>query len=522
MRPSERAQDQQLIAFIFTMFSPLQLGDSTYTPSPRVSPYPVYASGVVIDKMDPDAEERSSSLASPLAASVASVDMKPHPDEATNPQVVVTVDTPDSDMQDVGVVGNPDFIRTDGLAGNHDFVRAVSVSSTGSSIIRQSPTPPVYQTEPERELSLRESERLNFPSPPPSDNEFEVPVLQPFKQSGSEIILDQRKAIKSVGDHAPELEWTRLLPEPEPQPTPPHSPTASSTASGDMDIDSTEDVSPDYDEPMDGPEQSPVPNTSRETSVAASQATGRNGSLDEPKGTQAEENDVSRRRRDKDGLPRKRLTKEPGDKNSGKKKELPNAKQPPKEWELREFVAPREDELKESTSPNGREVIPFKDIRILLPPVVNGSDRSRVQASFDQLRRLLYPENNKPPVELYLNQLAWMVNQMAVAGSPEYLAALAKSANLRLLESILLNAYQKMNGPTEKKANITVWRSIKVAYFTIQVGFFPRDTRIRADKWPLLQLLRKLNPSDGLLSSTKLDLRLREWARRDEGEQVCD
>jgi hypothetical protein len=487
---------------------------------------------MIIDKTDPKAEERDSSPLSPLSASVPSVDVKPqtvdkvNPHPQANPQVVVTADTQDTDLPNGVVVTNPDFIRTGSLGPNQDFVRAVSVSSTGSSVMRQSPTPVPMPTAPEREIILRESERLNFPSPPLSEHEFELPTRQPFDQSGGEVVIGQRKAVKTVGDQPPEMEWTRLLPAQ--QPTPPDSPTASSTGSDDMDMDmdSMDDgYTPEQDVDMQEIQQRQSADASV-NAIVASPVPGSNRSVDDSRGaqTKAKENDGSKSGRDKEGLPKKKKvsSKEAGDKV--KRKEQSSTEEPLKEWELRKFIAPREDELKDLTSPNnGKDPIPFKDIRQLVPPVVTGVDRGKLQASFDQLKRLLFPENGKAPVELYLNQLVWVVNQMAVAGSREYLSALAKSHNLRLLESILSHAYSKQKGSAElsdKKANITKWRSVKAAYFTVQVSPTPLThvhLTTRADIIYLLQLLRKLNPSDTLLTSTKLDLRLREWYRRDKG-----
>lgn len=459
----------------------------TQSPRPSPSPYPVYASGMVIDKTEPVDEERDSSPFSPLSASVPSVDVKPQTDDTVNrqvnPQVVVTTDTQDTDVQNGVVVSNPEFIRTDGLVANQDFMRAVSVSSTGSSIMRQSPTPVPMPTEPEREIILKESERLNFPSPPLSDHEFELPTRQPFDQSVGEVAINQRKAVKTVGDQPPEMGWTRLLPEQEP--TPPDSPTASSTGSDDMDMDmeSMDDgYTPEQDVAMQEIRQPQLSDASV-NAIVASPVTGSNRFVDTSRGTQAKakQNDGSKAGRDKEVLPKKKKvsSKEAGDK--AKRKEQSSIEEPRREWELRQFIAPREDELKEFTSPNsGKDPIPFKDIRQLVPPAVTGVDRGKLQASFDQLKRLLFPESGKAPVELYLNQLVWVVNQMAVAGSREYLSALGKSHNLRLLESILSHAYLKQKGstdPQEKKAKITKWRSIKAAYFTIQVG--PNSANIR-------------------------------------------
>lgn len=445
---------------------------------------------MVIDKTEPEAEERDSSPFSPLSATVPSVDVKPQTNDRnssqveppahmhsnpqvnsqSNLQVTVTTDPPDIMMLGDGPNSNATLAHTE---ANQDFVRAISVSSTGSSsVMRQSPTPVPMPTEPEREVVLRESERLNFPSPPPSDNEFELPTRQPFKQSAGDVAIRQRHPLKSVRSQAPDMEWTRLLPET--QPTPPDSPAASSAGSDDVEMDSMDDgYAAQQDVNMQEVEQS-RPAGASVNAATASPVTGSKRSADEARSAQGKRNEVSKSARERDSHSNKKASsKDSGDK-SGKRKEQSSNKTALREWELREFVAPEEDELKEFTSPKGsKDPIPFKDIRQLLPPVVTGADRGKLQASFDQLKKLLFPEGGEARVELFLNQLVWVVNQMAVAGSREYLSALAKPHNLRLLESILSHAYQKQKGSTDsmdKKANITRWRSVKAAYFTIQVS----------------------------------------------------
>jgi hypothetical protein len=443
---------------------------------------------MVIDKTEPEAEQDGSSPFSPLSASLPSVDVKPQTNGGVsppvihqpisqvapqvNPQVVVTTDTQDIVMHENASVISPEFTRPDGLAANQDFVRAVSVSSTGSSsIMRQSPTPVPMPTEPEREIILRESEKFNFPSPPPSDDEFELPTRQPFKQSAGDVAIRQRHPVKTIGSKAPDMEWTRLLPET--QPTPPDSPAASSTGSDDMEMDSMDDGDALQDVDMQEADQRQPPAASVNTN-SASPTPGSKRSADEARSAQGKQNGVSKSAREKESSSKKKASSKDAGEKSGKKKEQSGSKTVPREWELRAFVAPGEDELKEFTSPKGSsDSIPFKDIRQLLPPVITGADRGKLQASFDQLRKLLFPEGGNAPVDLYLNQLVWVVNQMAVAGSREYFSALAKPHNLRLLESILLHAYQKQKGvtdPQDKKANITKWRSVKAAYFTIQVS----------------------------------------------------
>lgn len=472
--------------------TPSLAGTSTLTPAPPSASYPVFASGLAISKQEHDVDHRqkveydaldlnkvehaarertSSSPFEPLIAAVAPSDTKPRPQDISNPQVTVTIDPQEQTAQQNATIIDPDYMQVD-AAYNPDFTRAVSVSSTSSSVIRPSPTPSVMQTEPEREKSLKESERVNFPSPPPSDSEFAVPIRQPFQQSDRDLNLNQRKTIKPIEDHVPEMEWTQLGPEPEP--TPPDSSDRSSTPSDTMDIDmSLGDA--------DGDDVPQLTSAPREKSIQQSDirvngaSTTLQGSLKKRRidgtSTNQKEKDASR------GLGKKRSVPD----------EAPVSKKKPaqlKEWERREFVAPREDELKDETSTSGTtRVISFAKVRRLLPPEVKGS-AINYQTSIDDLKRLIFPVGTARPV-LYLNQLAWMVSQMA-SGPPEYRAVLGRTENLRLLEQVLSEAYARSKSDTvEKKTNITIWRCIKTAYLTIQVSGLVIIITICADDFPV-------------------------------------
>lgn len=386
-------------------------------------------------------------------------DAKPLTQEFTKPQVTVTIDPQEPTAKQYAAPINPDFMRPH-AASTPEFTRAVSVSSTSSSVIRPSPTPSIMQmqTEPERERSLKESERLNFPSPPPSDSEFEVPVRQPFAQSARDINLHQRKRIKPIEEQVPEMEWTQLVPEPVP--TPPGSSARSSSPSDSMDVDDLFDDA-DGDDVLQltsAPADEPV----QQSDIRVNAITPRPG----PKKRVAEDDDTSQKQSDASkGRVAKRTLPE--------KAAIPKKKAVQlKEWERREFVAPREDELKEKTSDKGEDkkdikAIPFADVRRLLPPAINAQPPAKYQAYIDSLRRLLYPESTSNRLELYLNQLAWVVHQMTV-GPPEYRAVLGKPQNLTLLGRFLSDAYNRSKDEATKA--ITKWRSIKAAYLTIQVS----------------------------------------------------
>lgn len=220
----------------FPVFSSLA-GSSTLTSLPSSSSYPIYASGIAIDKVEDEkhnVRQKSSSPIEPLSAAILPTDVKPRIQQVGKPQEVVIVDPQVKQVQQHVSNDHADAKRSAPIL-NHEFTHAVSGSSTGSSTFRPSPTPSVMQTEPERERSLKESEQVNFPSPPPSDSEFEVPIRQPFEQSGREPGLHQRKTIKPLDRHVPQMKWTQRLPQPVP--TPPGSSTRSSTPSDSMDVD---------------------------------------------------------------------------------------------------------------------------------------------------------------------------------------------------------------------------------------------------------------------------------------------
>lgn len=444
--------------------SPSIAGSSTLTSLPSSSSYPVYASGFAIDKVEDEGHnvrQTSSSPFGPLSAVIVPTDVKPRIQQVSKPQVMVSV-VPQVKQVQQRVSDNHASGARPAPVPTHESTRAVSVSSASSSTFRPSPTPSVMQTEPERERSLKESEQVNFPSPPPSDSEFEVPIRQPFEQSGREPNLHQRKTIKPLDKHVPQMVWTQLLPEPVP--TPPGSSTRSSTPSDSMDVDNyLDDVNgDDVLQLTSGTASEQAKRSDIPVNVAAtSQAPAKNRVVDNTTLNQRQ-NDPSKDRIEKRAVP---------DKAPAPKKKVSQLK----EWERREFVAPREDELKEETSEKGSKVIKFQQVLRLLPPVINGSTPADYQAKIDALKRLLYPEGvAKPPVELYLNQLAWVVHQMTVAPS-EYRKILARPGNLSLLERFLRDAYERSelrdipDKDKSKKGNITVWRSTKVAYLVNEV-----------------------------------------------------
>jgi hypothetical protein len=480
------------VTYHFPLIStPSLAGTSTLTPTPASASYPVFASGLAISKQEHGIDHRqkveydaldlnkvehaardrtSSSPFEPLIAAVEPSDTKPRTQENSKPQVTVTIDPQEQTAEQYATIINPDYMQVDAIS-NPEFTRAVSVSSTSSSVIRPSPTPSIMQTEPERERSLKESERVNFPSPPPSDSEFAVPIRQPFEQSARDFDLNQRKSIKPIEDHVPEMEWTRLAPEP--QPTPPDSSDRSSTPSDTMDIDmSLGDAS--------GDDVLQLTSAPRDKSIQQS---------DVRVNAASSTSQVPSKKRVLEGTSTNQKQKQSeASKGLGKKRSAPDEasvrKKPaqPKEWERREFVAPREDELKDETSTNGTSrVISFAKVRRLLPPEVRGS-AINYQTSIDDLKRLLYPVGTARPV-LYLNQLAWMVSQMA-SGPPEYRAVLGRTENLKMLEQVLSEAYARSKSDTvEKKTNITIWRCIKTAFLTIQVSGPVSSLTIRTDNF---------------------------------------
>ncbi|GHJ89163.1 hypothetical protein NliqN6_5565 [Naganishia liquefaciens] len=473
--------------------SPSLAGSSTLSSLPSSSSYPIYASGIAIDKVEDeghDARQKSSSSPGPLAAAVVPTDIKPRVQEDTKPQVVGTVDPQERMVERLVPSIHADLKRPSPVP-IRECTRSVSVSSLGSSAIRPSPTPSAMQTEPERERSLKESEQVNFPSPPPSDSEFEVPIRQPFEKSGREINLQPRKTIKPLEKQVPRMEWTQLLPRPVP--TPPGSSTRSSSPSDSVDVDSYSDNA-DGDDVLrltSGSTSAHAKQSGKRVNVATASQASTKKRVGENSAGNLRQNDASK------GRAEKRLVSVSEKAPTSKAKVVPL-----KEWERREFIAPRENELKEETSDRLGKPIKFEQVLRLLPPIINGSTPADYQAKLDAFKRMLYPDGTaKPTVELYLNQLAWVVHQMIVAPQ-DYRKVLARPSNLPLLERFLRDAYERSemkssSDKDKKKANITIWRSTKVAYL-------------------VNELVRKLNPSDEVLESTKIARRLREWSRKDD------
>ncbi|KAJ9126189.1 hypothetical protein QFC24_002462 [Naganishia onofrii] len=420
-----------------------------------------------------DSSRDSSPDSLPPSAHLKPVSVKQQPESRLSLQVPIT-NGQGASQQSASPVATP------------FSARAASVTSISSSVVRQSPAPsPTPAPGPEqiqdRERRLKETQDRLFPSPPPSDDEsFIVPIRQPFKPTyAEEVNVEQRKNYTPIGLRAPDMEWTRSLLETEV--TPPDSPSSNSSASSeDVLMDMGNDL--EYVEELDGIASSRPRQTAQSSSTANSKTPAGAGTSERPS---------------KVG---KRSTKEIGS-AKGERLAAEQSSRTPKEpaqqkpWELRRFVAPELKELRETTL-TSKEIIPFSDIRKLLPPVITGLDSKQLESSFVQLRRLLIPSDAKmadrPRVELSLLQVAWVVNQIAEHGSARYLKAFAADvSNMKLLEFFLNDAYARggksiINDKDYRnktpKTKLTEWRATCVAYFTIKVGIssFPdRDISVR-------------------------------------------